>query len=153
LFGVPKPEKVSVDLNAAKNSTLEIKSCASGAVHIFFAGAEVPSSQVGYVEQPGGPPLCWVKYRNITIQPGVRFTIVNTENNEVLALLATGNIAVNGSLEFHITGEGPAPGGSGTSVIDSNTGKLASAGGGGGGARYRGGYGGERTYSGGGTIP
>ena len=87
----------------------------------------------GVVPQPGGPELCVVRYRAITVEGTMRVT-----GARVLALIADDELRITGELDVSASGRASGPGLAGTA----GSGVGAPAGGGGAGFRTAGGFGG-----------
>lgn len=100
----------------------------------------------GVVQQPGGPELCVVHNRSITVEEGAMITIVGKTYGRALALVGDESVSVAGFVDVSAHGVLNGPGGGfTTSGLDNNVNR----GGGGAGGKTAGGSGANATVDGG----
>src|SRR5215831_18706839 len=146
-YGVGTPSGTLPDLTINAASTIDISACTGtpntvnvtiGMTMMSIVGAP----QVAVVGQAGGPPICVVKFGNISVQSGQTLTITNSSSaDQVLSLQAAGTFDIQGTIAFRTNFNGPAPGGSTTAPMVTS-GNHHAPGGGGGGNALAGGLGG-----------
>ncbi len=139
----------SFDLDVNDTSTLDISNCTSTPNTVTLTiGATmtsiVGSPRIAVVTQSGAPPICVVKYHNITIEAGKVLTIQNsTSVGQVLALEAEGTMNIQGTIVFRNKASGSATGANATAVYNGTYDVAPGAGGGG--SALAGGQGGSCT--------
>jgi hypothetical protein len=106
----------------------------------------------GVVSQTGGPSICVVRYREITIASGVTISIHNTNDvsGRTVAFVADDAITIDGSLDVSAHGALSGPGG-GVLMSGGTPNTPSSIAGGGAGGATPGGPGGTLTADGGGA--
>jgi hypothetical protein len=145
-YGVPAPSGSLPALAITDNSTLDITDCANLNVLLTIGSTTtaVPTSQVAVHAQTNGPPICVIKYGTITINDPYTLTIANSATlGHALTLEATGDIDISGKLAFFNAAQGPAPGGTASTLGLNSNNKYMAPGAGGAGAARAGGFGGK----------
>ena len=145
-FGVPAPSGSLPNLAITADSTLDITNCANLSVNLTIGTTTtaVPSTQILNVSQTNGPPICVLKYGTITINASTTLTVTNSSTTgNMLALEATGNFDISGTISFYNSARGRSPG-LDADIWGTNANKFDIApGAGGGGAALAGGNGGD----------
>ncbi len=100
----------------------------------------------GVIQQTGGPELCVVHARTITVAEGAMITITGKPQGRALALVGDESVSIDGFLDVSAHGFMDGPGGGFTTSGGTNT---VNNGGGGAGGKTPGGSGGNGTTDGG----
>jgi len=139
------------------SGTLDIRDCSNFNVLLTVGSTTTPisSNQLALVQQTqtGGPPICVVRFGNITIAQDVTLTVFNNSSSgNVLSLHAVGDVQVDGTIAFKNSAKGVSRGASTVANKKITNNKTIGAGGGGGGGAFGGGSGGNYVTASGSTV-
>ncbi len=125
---------------------------ATGTLTLDAGGAiALPSGVYAVVTQTGGPPIGVFHFQSFAINPGVTLS-VTPASTHALAILADGNVNIEGMLDVGGDHSTPGPGALQTGTGVGGTGAASGVGAGGGGHGSPGGLGGSATPSPGGAA-
>lgn len=144
LYGVPAPAGTQPNLLVDQNATLDISSCAgatpTASLTVGTTTTTLSAPQVSVLTQLSAPTICIIRFGTITTNASTTLTVVN--NNNVLSLLATGDITIGGLITGTNNASGPKPGETVPPYGKNANGRYKAPGPGGGGGARAGGAGG-----------